>query len=57
MQGALNPLLSNIVPVFYTCGNLDSPIALRKGTWSCTNQLVAKYPSYDKLSQSHRAFT
>lgn len=37
--------------------DLDIPIAIRKGTHSCTNQQMSKYLSCAKLSQSHKAFT
>ena len=41
-------------------GNLEVdnlPIALRKGTRACTKHPIAKYISYDHLSESYKAFT
>ena len=35
---------------------LDLPIALRKGTRSCTQHPIANYVSYDSLSPAYRAF-
>ena len=37
--------------------DLDIPIALRKGTRTCTKFPIAKYMSYKKLSPLYRAFT
>lgn len=37
--------------------NLDLPIALRKGVRTCTTHPIAKYLSYHRLSNTHRAFT
>ncbi|KAA0043032.1 reverse transcriptase [Cucumis melo var. makuwa] len=36
--------------------SLDIPIALRKGTRSCTKHLICNYVSYDNLSPQFRAF-
>ncbi|KAA0059998.1 putative polyprotein [Cucumis melo var. makuwa] len=36
---------------------LDIPIALRKGTRSCTKHSICNYVSYDNLSPQFRAFT
>lgn len=35
----------------------DLPIAIRKGVQKCTQHSIAKYLSYDKLSNCHREFT
>lgn len=35
----------------------DLPIALRKGTRACTKYPIAKYISYNHLSETYRAFT
>ena len=35
--------------------DLDVPIALRKGTRCCTNHPIAKYLSYQKLFNNHKA--
>ncbi|KAA0054133.1 Cysteine-rich RLK (RECEPTOR-like protein kinase) 8 [Cucumis melo var. makuwa] len=37
--------------------SLDIPIALRKGTRSCTKHPICNYVSYDNLSPQFRAFT
>ena len=37
--------------------DLNLPIALRKGTRACTKHPIAKYISYDNLSENYRAFT
>ncbi|KAA0057585.1 Beta-galactosidase [Cucumis melo var. makuwa] len=37
--------------------SLDIPIALRKGTRSCTKHPICNYASYDNLSPQFRAFT
>ncbi|TYK03453.1 Beta-galactosidase [Cucumis melo var. makuwa] len=37
--------------------SLDIPIALRKGTKSCTKHPICNYVSYDNLSPQFRAFT
>ena len=37
--------------------SLDIPIAMRKGTGSCTKYLICNYVSYDNLSPQFRAFT
>ena len=37
--------------------DLNLPIALRKGTRVCTKHPMAKYISYDTLSENYRAFT
>ena len=37
--------------------SLDIPIALRKGTRSCTKHPICNYVSYDSLSPQFRAFT
>ena len=37
--------------------DLDIPIALRKGTRTCTKYPISKYLSYKKLSKTHKAFT
>ena len=37
--------------------DLDVPIAIRKGTRSCTMHHIAKYVSYHRLSPKYRAFT
>ncbi|KAL6321727.1 hypothetical protein AAG906_031240 [Vitis piasezkii] len=34
--------------------DLDVPIAIRKGTRTCTKYLIAKYLSYKKLSKTHK---
>ena len=36
--------------------DLDLPIALRKGTRAYTKHLIAKYISYNNLSDNYRAF-
>ena len=52
-KSSLNPILVN--PIQET--DLDLPIALRKGTRTCTRHPIAKYISYDNLSAKYRAFT
>ncbi|KAH9753027.1 protein kinase domain-containing protein [Citrus sinensis] len=42
--------------VLETTNDLDVPIALRKGTRSCTLHPISKYVSYHRLSPSFRAF-
>ncbi|KAK0608670.1 hypothetical protein LWI29_034103 [Acer saccharum] len=37
--------------------DLDVPIAIRKGTHSCTMHPIAKYVSYHRLSPNYRVFT
>ena len=37
--------------------DLDLPIALRKGTQACTKHPIAKYISYNNLSDNYRSFT
>ncbi|XP_073126194.1 uncharacterized protein [Henckelia pumila] len=37
--------------------NIDAPIAIRKGTRTCTQHPIAKYLSYEKLCPNHKAFT
>ncbi|KAA0033074.1 reverse transcriptase [Cucumis melo var. makuwa] len=37
--------------------SLDLPIALRKGTRSCTKHFISNYVSYENLSPQFRAFT
>ena len=37
--------------------DLDIPIAIRKGSRSCTNHPIARYLSYHRLSDNHKAFT
>ena len=37
--------------------SLELPIALRKGTRSCTKHSISNYVSYENLSQQFRAFT
>ena len=37
--------------------DLDLPIAVRKGTRTCTKHPIAKYITYDHLSETHKAFT
>ncbi|XP_060964985.1 retrovirus-related Pol polyprotein from transposon RE2 [Cannabis sativa] len=39
-----------------TSETLDLPIALRKGTRACTKHPIAKYISYNHLSDNYRAF-
>lgn len=45
-----------LIPVISSL-DLDIPIALRKGTRTCTKYPIAKYLSYKKLSKTHKAFT
>ncbi|CAN1150187.1 Copia protein [Linum perenne] len=54
---ALNPTVSNPTHVSSSI-DTDSnwPIALRKGTRSCTRYPIDKYLSYARLSNHHRAF-
>ena len=42
---------------FISSLDLDIPIALRKGTLTCTKYPIAKYLSYKKLFKTHKAFT
>ena len=37
--------------------DLHLPVAIRKGTRACTKYPIAKYISYNQLSETHRAFT
>ena len=37
--------------------DLDIPIAIRKGVRNCTKYPIAKYLSYQRLSEKYRAFT
>ena len=37
--------------------DLELPIALRKGTQTCTQHLIKKFISYAGLSQPYRAFS
>ena len=38
-----------------SASDLDLPIALRKGTWSCTQHPICNFMSYSKLSQRFKA--
>ena len=42
-------------PIQFT--DLNVPIALQKGTRTCTKHPIANFLSYHKLSENHRAFT
>ena len=47
-----------LVPVIPTQAlDTDLPIALRKGTRTCTKHPITKYISYNNLSDNYRAFT
>ncbi|KAF7808158.1 Retrovirus-related Pol polyprotein from transposon TNT 1-94 [Senna tora] len=37
-------------------GNMNLPIALRKGVRTCTKHPIANFVCYDKLSNNYRAF-
>lgn len=55
-----NPIFSipsSIIPSNNEPSDLDLPIALRKGIRKCTIHPIAKYLSYQRLSNNHRAFT
>lgn len=54
---SLIPNLSNVENTLPILSNLDIPIAIRKGTRTCTKYPIANYISYEKLSNSHKAFT
>ena len=61
-SGTLDYSLPNVVSIPNELSiqkdlDLDIPIAIRKGTRSCTNHPISKYLSYGKLSKKHRAFT
>ena len=50
-----DPVLNPILPTQES--DLDLPIAIRKGTRTCTRHPISKYVSYDNLSPKYRAFT
>uniref|UniRef100_A0A2N9GQ49 Reverse transcriptase Ty1/copia-type domain-containing protein n=1 Tax=Fagus sylvatica TaxID=28930 RepID=A0A2N9GQ49_FAGSY len=65
------PILSNSIPILSSApisdsdpiispknktSDLDIPIAIRKGIRTCTKYPIAKYISYQRLSNNHRAF-
>ena len=54
ISSTLNPPISSSIPS--NTLELDVPIAIRKGTRSCTMDPIAKYLSHTKLSKNHRAF-
>ena len=45
------------IPAGNEITDLDVPIAIRKGVWSCTTHPIAKYLSYHRLSDNYKAFT
>ncbi|XP_071909660.1 uncharacterized protein [Coffea arabica] len=63
-SGNTSPFFSSAVPESDPVLNLptqesdlDLPIAIRKGTRTCTRHPISKYVSYDNLSPKYRAFT
>jgi hypothetical protein len=65
------PILSNSIPILSSApisdsdriispknktSDLDIPIAIRKGIRTCTKYPIAKYISYQRLSNNHRTF-
>ena len=57
LSAPINPSTKIIESQKNNFTDLHIPIAVRKGTQTCTKHPIAQYLSYKKLSHSHRAFT
>ena len=53
-QGNSKLTLSDSFP--FDLSDLDAPITTRKGVRSCTKHSIAKYLSYQKMSNYHKPF-